>query len=350
MRASSGVIISSLLPWTRFHIPFWRNGYSISGAVNKALTFIDAACEAFRAIPELNNKSRRCSANSFGTRLSVKSDATGGWFETSSKAEEGSMRPSLNLWRLFTTLLVFSSPAFGQQGFRHVVPPPAPVRALTVHPTPTRLPVAPVIRRISVSSSTSSGNSNRDSSATGSSVVLFDGSPINLDQLLDPSPSFGFDFEHLNAVNPDLAIKALIDPITQQRLALAERLLRETPSVPISFPLFAGQPVVMLEQQPPVIVLQQQPASAPAVQEAAPMAPAPPAAESSAEPLHDVGTFVLVLRDGTKLDAVAFTIQNDHLIYITSDGLRRVIPVSELDKPATEQLNDDRGTPVHLPQ
>ena len=184
----------------------------------------------------------------------------------------------------------------------------------------------------------------------GSNVVLFDGSPINLDQLLDPSPSFGFDFEHLNAVNPDLAIKALIDPITQQRLALAERLLRETPSAPISFPFFAGQPVVMLEQQPPVIVLQQQPASAPAVQEAEPMAPAPPAAESSAEPLHDVGTFVLVLRDGTKLDAVAFTMQNDRLIYITSDGLRRVIPVSELDKPATEQLNDDRGTPVHLPQ
>jgi hypothetical protein len=259
------------------------------------------------------------------------------------------MGPVLKSCCLASFLLGIASAALAQRSFRHIVPPQAPARIMTPRPAPARLSVAPMIRRIAVSNTPPVSTTNGISSATGSDLVLFDGSPISLDQLLDPSPSFGFDFEHLNAVNPDWGIKALIDPITQQRLALAERLLRETPVAPVSFPFFSGQPVIMLEQQPPVIVLQRPPATAAAAPEETSASPAQSSVENPPESLHDVGTFILVLRDGTKLGAVAFTIQDDRLVYITSDGLRRTISASELDKSATEQLNDDRGTPVHLP-
>ncbi|HKW90091.1 MAG TPA: hypothetical protein VJN21_15170 [Candidatus Acidoferrales bacterium] len=261
------------------------------------------------------------------------------------------MIPSIKHLSLGMILVAFASPVFAQGNSRHVVPPLAPVRFVSPRPGPTRLPVAPVIRRVVVPNSSSIIiASNQTSSIAPSDTVLLDGSPVSLDQLLDPSPSFGFDFEHLNAVNPDLGIKALIDPITQQRLALAERLLKETPVQPISFPFFTGQPVIMLEQQPPVIVLQQPPAAAAAAPQETVVNSASSSVETSPapEPLHDVGTFILVLKDGTKVGAVAFTIQSGCLIYITGDGLRKSIAASELDKPATEQLNDDRGTPVHL--
>lgn len=262
------------------------------------------------------------------------------------------MSPSILQLSFASVLILSASPVFAQGNLHHFNPPPAPVRFVSPRPSPARLPVAPVIRRVVVpnSSSATSATLNQGSTGVGTDTVLFDGSPISLDQLLDPSPSLGFDFEHLNAVNPDLGIKALIDPITQQRLALAERLLKETPAAPISFPFFAGEPVIMLEQQPPVIVLQQPPSAAVMAPEEAAVPPASSSAETSPtpEPLHDVGTFVLVLNDGTKIDAVAFTIQNDRLIYITSDGLRKSFAASELNKQATEQLNDDRGTPVRF--
>lgn len=258
------------------------------------------------------------------------------------------MRLLLKPWFLTATLLLIASPALAQRGFHRAGPPPAPVRFVTPRPAPARLPVTPMIRRITVPNPASSSGAVENSSATGSDSVVMNGSPINLDDLLDPSPSFGFSFEHLNAVNPDLGIKALIDPITRERLAIAERLLRETPSGSFSFPFLFGQPGVVLEEQPPVIVLQQPPAMAPSAREIIGSAPAPAPAENFQEPLHDVGTFELVLRDGTKLSAIAFTIRDNRLIYITSDGLRRTIPASELDKTATIQLNDERGTPVHL--
>jgi hypothetical protein len=196
------------------------------------------------------------------------------------------------------------------------------------------------------STSVTKGNS----STSGPNVVFLDGSSDNLNQLLGLTPSLGFDFEHLNAINPDLGIKALIDPITQQRLALAERLLRETPFRPLSFPFFEGQPETMLEQQPQVIVLPQPQGNEPNASTDIQAAPALSSTGESQEPLRDVGAFTLVLRDGTKISAVAFTIQDNRIVYITNDGRRRAIAVADLDKPATEQINDDRGTPIQLPQ
>src|SRR5713226_10218966 len=63
--------------------------------------------------------------------------------------------------------------------------------------------------------------------------------PISVQQLLNPVPGLGFDFAHLAAINRNLDVRALIDPVTQQRLALSERILRETGATsfaPIFFP------------------------------------------------------------------------------------------------------------------
>ena len=103
----------------------------------------------------------------------------------------------------------------------------------------------------------------------------------------------------------------------------------------------------MLEQQPPqvIIVQQRQP---PAEQATAEAPPSAVPAEVEQPPLPDVGQFVLVLRDGTQIQAVAFTRQNDRIVYITTDGRRRSVAIGDLDTAATRGLNDERGTPLQL--
>ena len=54
--------------------------------------------------------------------------------------------------------------------------------------------------------------------------------------------------------------------------------------------------------------------------------------------------------DGEVLLAVAFTVRNGQLTYITNEGTKRSFPVSELDKQATQQMNDANGTSVSLPE
>ncbi len=186
----------------------------------------------------------------------------------------------------------------------------------------------------------------------------FGGSGLSVQQLLDPVPGLGFDYADLAARDSDLGIKAVIDPATQWRLAIAERLLRENPG-------FAGTGGYILDgggyyaapeesasaepaaaaptPQPQIIVVQ-----APAANQQA--AASAPAAESPEQqpPLPDVGEFTLVLRDGTKIEAVAFTRKSDSIVYITADGSRQTLAVADLDSAATERVNQERGTPLDL--
>ncbi len=193
----------------------------------------------------------------------------------------------------------------------------------------------------------------------GNGFAGFGGAPLTVQQLLDPVPGLGFDYADLAARDQDLDIKAAIDPATQWRLAIAERLLRDNrgfggfvgtggyildgggyytvPEEPASEPAAAAP-----APQPQIIVVQ---APAAANQQAA--APAP-AAESQAPPLPDVGQFTLVLRDGTKIQAVAFTRKSDTIVYITTDGSRRTLAVADLDSTATQRVNQERGTPLDL--
>lgn len=195
---------------------------------------------------------------------------------------------------------------------------------------------------------------NDPGSAFANGFGGFGGSPLSGQQLLNSVPGFGN-----NASFDDLGIKAAIDPETQWRLAIAERFLRDNRG----FGGFVGTGGYILDgggvytvpeepasdsvaaapaPQPQIIVVQ---APAPGNQQAG--APAP-SAESEAPPLPDVGQFTLVLRDGTKIQAVAFTRKSDTIVYITSDGSRRTLAVADLDSAATQRVNQERGTPLNL--
>jgi hypothetical protein len=189
------------------------------------------------------------------------------------------------------------------------------------------------------------------------------GSFFSVGDLLNPYPPPGFDFGFLNAMNQDLGIKAVIDPATEWRLAVAEQVLRSTGFAGSGYYLLNGggayaAPVESEEgeteaeqpaqqapqqpaQQPQVIVVQAPPTSAPSV------AAAQPTPEESA-PLPDVGQFVLVLRNGTHIQAVAFTRKNDRIVYITADGLRRTVALADVDTQSTVRINEERGTPIQL--
>jgi hypothetical protein len=57
----------------------------------------------------------------------------------------------------------------------------------------------------------------------------------------------------------------------------------------------------------------------------------------------------LALRNGSQVEAVAFTRANDHIIYVTADGFRRSLSLSDLDPDATVKINEERGTPLEIP-
>lgn len=175
----------------------------------------------------------------------------------------------------------------------------------------------------------------------------------NLGPFLNTStPGLGFDFPHLAALNHDLGVRAIIDPVTQHELALSEQLLNNERGVATSafIPFFGGadysEPVAYQQQPPQIIVLQQPAQQTQPTEEAVP--PAASSATPEAPPLPPVGEFVLVLRSGKQIKAVAFTRQDDSIVYVTADGARNSFPSAELDAVATEQINQPHGTPLKL--
>jgi len=185
-----------------------------------------------------------------------------------------------------------------------------------------------------------------------------DGSFVSLQDLLNPVPGLGFDYHHLSVVNQDLLVKAVIDPVTQLKVAEARRLLRGTPFAGPGFFLWDGgvyYPISdestapeapptdqtsqqQMQEQPELVVVQ-----APNAQQTQSIG-----GSSAEEQLPDVGQFILVLRSGSKLQAVAFTHVNDRIVYITIDGNKRSIAVADLNPEATIKLNEERGTPLQL--
>jgi len=168
-----------------------------------------------------------------------------------------------------------------------------------------------------------------------------------------PVPGLGFDFAHHAALHRNLERQALIDPLTQQRLALAREIRRETPLAPFAPVFFPVMPVIVVQSPPPVIVLQQAAAPEPVAEELLAAVkqireeiqpPAPPV-----EPPRVLEEFVLVRRDGAVLYAVAFSAQRERLIYITREGHRRSLLLAELDAEATLRLNEERGAVVRVP-
>jgi hypothetical protein len=152
--------------------------------------------------------------------------------------------------------------------------------------------------------------------------------------------------------NPNLGVRAAIDPVTELRIATAKRFLRnERGLFPGEYYLLDGGGAYMVPtdesdspqtQQPQVIVLQQaSPAQDSSVQGPVEATPNPP--------LPDEGQFTLILQGGKQIQAVAFTHMKDQIVYITPDGSRHAIEVKELDSDATIRVNQERGTPLELP-
>lgn len=191
------------------------------------------------------------------------------------------------------------------------------------------------------------------------------------------TPGFGFDFTHHAAVNRDIGVRALIDPITQQQLALERQIRRETPVFPGAFPVVLNSTQVIVMPPAPVVVVvpQQQPppensgreiidaierierlhhsngnaagnpgnegrSDAPgAVRDA--LADPPGAHRESAD-------LVFIRRDGNLVFAVAFSTRSDRIVYVTREGHRRSLLLSDLDVPATLEMNEARGTTLKI--
>jgi hypothetical protein len=154
----------------------------------------------------------------------------------------------------------------------------------------------------------------------------------------NPVPGLGFDYPHFFAVHPN-----------------AGRRFRRDSGFVIPF-IDGGfyMPVPMYADQgaPP-----QQPDDSEAAYQ-----PPPPDQIASrdndsdlrdrmrAEPLPPEETeYVFVRRDGSLIFAVAYTLINDRLQYVTAEGLRRTVPLTTLDLGATQQFNEQRGVSIRLP-
>ena len=234
------------------------------------------------------------------------------------------------------------------------------------HPQPVRGVAAtnPVVVRVrtgpehspQASALPTNAASNVSVSSNGTVAFVPSGATsFDLNQLLNNVPGLGFDYSHMAALNQNFGERAFIDPVTQQDIALAEQLSRTTPTSTGGFvPFLSGfggysEPVVEEEQLPqpqPRVIILQEPIAA-----AAPAPQSPSSSESATQeqpPLPDIGEFTLVLHNGDKIKAVAFTHQNNQIVYITSNGERNSFPAADLDAAATEQLNQQHGTPLHL--
>jgi len=162
----------------------------------------------------------------------------------------------------------------------------------------------------------------------------------------------GFASNNFSKANQDLWIKAAIDPATQWRLFERQRFHRNHGFGAAGFYWLDGGPYY-------------EPAEPAEAEQAPSQQPAPPAQAEFAEaasaerlsapqtstsvPVEDVGQFVLVLRNGSQLQTVAFTRSNDHIVYVTTDGFRRTLALSDLDTGATIRINEERGTPLEIP-
>ncbi|HEY2108578.1 MAG TPA: hypothetical protein VGH17_01685 [Candidatus Acidoferrales bacterium] len=201
------------------------------------------------------------------------------------------------------------------------------------------------------------------------------GDGLSVQQILNPFPSDGFDFAHLAAIHKDDDIKALIDPATQAKLAMAERRMRRKPKTANGFIFLDGggayvlpvDPGTDLNGDPDAQAAQQQGQDQGqsqgqngqvASQERAPResqqqeqleANNERIALEQSESLPDEGEFTLILRSGQEIEAVAFTRVGDRVVYITTGGGRRTVDLRELDVDATVRLNQERGTPLQIP-
>jgi hypothetical protein len=202
-------------------------------------------------------------------------------------------------------------------------------------------PVRPVTARTPIATSASVHSTSSFSAGTLQNLL---GCPV---------AGFESDAHNWAALNGNLAVRALIDPVTQYEVAQAVRQCGAFASASAYFyPAFGPAPIVMetpmaaapadpAPQQPTVVVV-------PPAEEQPPSDPDPPVVEE--QPLPDPGEFVLVQRDGRLLFAAGFTAAPGRVVYVTKEGLRRSIALDQLDVEATLRMNEECGSSIQLPK
>jgi hypothetical protein len=165
-------------------------------------------------------------------------------------------------------------------------------------------------------------------------------------------PGLGFDYAHLAAVSGNLRFNTpsfrggrhFRDPgfITPVFLGGYPYYLDEADYAPPQ----QQQPQVIVIQQPVPTTLQQPAPSGPGDSNG--NAAAALASSVAPAPVREVGEFVFVRRDGKILFASMYTVIGSDLRYVTPEGIRRTLPMAELDADATRAMNEARGTAVQF--
>jgi hypothetical protein len=110
------------------------------------------------------------------------------------------------------------------------------------------------------------------------------------------------------------------------------------------------QPLIIVIQQPSPVAQEQMTGRAPQAESnsQAPSIAPPIVSPPAPAPIRDVGEFIFVRRDGRILFGSAFFVSEGVLQYVTPEGIRRAVPVIELDTEATRKMNAALGTTVDL--
>jgi len=159
-------------------------------------------------------------------------------------------------------------------------------------------------------------------------------------------PGLGFDYVHLAAISGNFRNNG-------QGFGHGTHRQRDfiTPIFFGGFPYYSDFSDYQQEQQPPQIIVIQQPAPAVTAQQEAPAAQAAydaPTPAPAPAPVPEVGELILVRRDGRVLFASVFSVTGTQLQYVTPEGIRHTLPLTELDTVATQEMNEARGTTLQF--
>jgi len=194
---------------------------------------------------------------------------------------------------------------------------------------------------------------NSPNGRIASGFVLI-GSSVNPDSI-SGVPGLGFDFPHLAAISGALGSGSSLRFGNNGRRGQGSFIPIFFDGYPYYYDeLGSDQPDQQTGQQAqpqPQIIVIQQPVPAQHVADSAidarnPSVKAPE--PQGALPVQDAGDFILVCRDGRILFASVFSIVGTQLQYVTPEGIRRTIAMSDLDADATLQMNEARGTTVQI--
>jgi len=219
--------------------------------------------------------------------------------------------------------------------------------AAVAHAAPVRssVPARPVVRSAPVSTRVSAApraahptgwNHTTTRRSNFSTDPVFPNGGFSTDD--NGVPGLGFDYPHFFAVHPN-----------------AGRHFRRNSGFVIPFidggfylpvPMYADQGAAAPQAEDSGTANQ----PAPGEQTAARDSESNSRSRMRSEPLPPEQTeYVFVRQDGSLIFAVAYSLINDRLQYVTAEGLRRTIPLNTLDFAATQQFNEQRGVSIRLP-